>query len=273
MTTSRERLIQYRQASITSDLAKAMRKLEARASKVGNIRITFSSYAKPSMSWDSVRESPGATGCKPEWSMMPSGREVTLGIKLLDDDGDELSRAERELATLWGLAIPLGFTPWDRYPLPGPTAGLMHFLGPWQILYDHLLSLGRGEEAWPSVASAAQVDVGMWEGPKALERLIQAQLHRIGINVGPIDGMMGSITTEGLKRTGLVNLPLQEIAEKLVKMQPPKPKDPDQQRIGHVVLPDPNFSIVCSGQVSSTKSATGAALTIKGPGRIVVDIS
>jgi len=269
---SRERLIQYRQAAITSDMAEAMRKLEARAAKLGNVRIQFGGTPKVDMSWERVSEDPGLTGCQPEWSMKPSGREVTLGLQIIDDEGEEKTRKERELALLWGLAIPCGFTPWDRYPMPTSTAGLMHYLGPWQVLYDHLLSLGRGEEAWPSLASACQVDAGTWEGPKALERFIQAQLHRNGINVGPIDGMMGEVTTEGLKRTGLLNLPLTETAEKLVTMQPPKPKDPEKQLVGHVVLPDPSFSIVCSGQISSTKSATGAALTIKGPGRIVVDI-
>lgn len=270
--SSRERLVQYRRASLTADTAEAMRLLESKAAKVGNLRLEFSGPGRQDLIWEKVRENPGPTGSKPEWSMLPSGREVYLKLHFAKDEGPEESRDERALAMLWALAIPAGFTPWNRYPLPGVGDNVFHYLGPWQVLYDHLLSLGRGEEAWPSVAAACQTDVGTWEGPRGPERFLQAQLHRLGINVGPIDGIIGEVTTAGLQRAGLSNVPVSEAAEKLTKMQPPKPKDPDQQHIGHVVIPSHKFSIVCSGQVFSTKTATGAALTIKGAGRVVLDI-
>lgn len=272
MAVARKNLVQYRTATVTPDVAESMRKLESRAAELGNVRVDFRGTSKNHHGWNIVKQNPGATGCKPQWSMVPTGREVYLRLTFLNDDGDEATRAERELATLWGLAVPLGFTPWMRYPLPGEGDNVFHVLGPWQILYDHLVSIGRGEEAWPSVACAAQSDVGAWQGLHPVERFVQAQLHRIGINIGPIDGQIGEVTAEGLKRTGLHGKSLTEAAEKLINMQLPKPPQ-DKPNIGHVVVPGKNLSIVCSGQVAATRTATGAKLDIQGPGRIVVDVT
>ena len=274
MAVARTKLVQYRTSTVTSDVTEAMRGLESRASELGNVRIDFKGTGKGSHHWDSVRAHRGPTGCKPEWSMLPTGREVYLGLSFIEDEGEdaELTRRERELATLWGLAIPLGFTPWRRYPLPGEGDEVFHFLGPWKMLYDHLIGVGRGEEAWPSVACAAQSDVGAWQGVHPMERFVQAQLHRIGINVGPVDGLIGDVTAEGVRRAGFHGQALDVVAEGLLKMQLPEaPKSTSQ--IGHVVVPGKNLSIVCSGQVASTRTPTGATLGITGPGRIVVDIA
>lgn len=274
MAVARTNLVQYRTATLTSDLSEAMRKLEGRAHELGNVRLDFKSTGKGAHQWDVVRTHPGPTHCKPEWSMIPTGREVYLGLRFIEDEGEdaEITRRERELATLWGLAIPLGFTPWVRYPLPGDGDDVFHYLGPWKILYDHLLSVGRGEEAWPSVACAAQSDVGAWQGSHPMERFVQAQLHRIGINIGPVDGQIGDVTAEGIRRAGFHGKPLDKVAEGLLKMQLPEAL-PDTSKIGHVVVPGKNLSIVCSGQVTSTRTPTGAKLDINGPGRVVVDIA
>lgn len=274
MAVTRTKLVQYRTSAITSDVSEAMRKLESRAHEFGNVRIGFKSTSKAAHEWGAVRDHPGPTHCKPEWSMVPSGREVYLDLRFIEDEGEdaEETRPERELATLWGLAIPLGFTPWLRYPLPGPGDDVFHFLGPWQTLYDHLISIGRGEEAWPSVACAAQSDVGAWQGSHPTERFVQAQLHRVGINIGPVDGQIGEVTAEGIRRAGFHGQALDKVAEGLVKMQIPSPGPDEEEKTGHVLVPGKNLSIVCSGQVASTRTPTGATLDIKGPGRVVVDI-
>lgn len=274
MAVARTKLVQYRTSTVTTDVTEAMRKLEARAHELGNVRIGFQGTSKGSHLWDAVRTQPGPTRCKPEWSMVPTGREVYLSLHFTEDEGEDAAatRRERELATLWGLAIPLGFTPFTRHPLPGDGDDVFHFLGPWRTLYDHLTSVFRGEEAWPSVACAAQSDVGAWQGVHPMERFVQAQLHRIGINIGPVDGIMGDVTTEGIRRAGLHGMPLDKVAEGLLKMQLPEPP-PNTSRIGHVVVPGKNLSIVCFGQVTSTRTPTGATLDINGPGRVVVDIT
>jgi len=272
MTLARTKLVQYRTASITPDLTEILRKLETRAAEHGNLKIQFSSTSKNSHGWDVLRVTPGPTGCAPEWSMVPGGREVYLRCEFIEDDGEEETRRNRELNVLWGFAVPLGLTPWLRYPLPGKGDDVFHYLGPWQILYDHLLSVGRGEEAWPSVACAAQVDVGAWTGNHPLERFVQSQLHRMGVNCGPEDGIVGPVTSTAIQRVGLHARPLTEVAQKLLAMQRPQPPETGEECVGHIIVPGKNLSIVCSGQVAATRTATGAALGIEGPGRVIVDI-
>lgn len=272
MAIARTKLVQYRTTSITPDLADAMRKLEARAAEHRNVRIQFKGSTKAEHSWSRLRGELGPTGCAPEWSMVPAGREVYLHAEYIEDEGEEKTRPERELALLWGLTVPLGFTPWIRYPLPGVGDDVFHFLGPWQIMYDHLVGVGRGEEAWPSIACAAQVDVGAWEGGRPLERFVQSQLHRVGLNVGPVDGVVADVTLEAIRRINLSDRPLTEVAQGLLTLQRPEP-EPTEEQIGHVVVPGKNLSIVCTGQVTSTRTATGAKLNVGGPGRFVVDIA
>jgi len=205
--------------------------------------------------------------------MVPSGREVSLSLIFKEDEVPSDVAKAHEIATLWALAIPCGFTPYQRYPTPNSSHDdLFHCFGPWQILYDHLVSEGRGEEAWPSLCAAAQSDVGAWQGERKVERFIQAQLHRVGVNVGPIDGQVAHRTLTGLKRLGLDGMALEDAAVKLIGMNSIEHESQDR-RIGHIVVPGQNASIVCSGQVYSTKTATGAALTIDGPGRVILDLT
>ena len=273
MGIARTKLVQHRMASLTPDPAEALRVLEKRAAEHDNVQIKFEGTSKAQHAWANLKSMMGPTQCKPPWSMVPSGREVYLSLLLGEDELDEETRAERELATLWALAIPCGFVPWLRYPLPGRGDNVFHYLGPWQVLYDNLLALGRGEEAWPSVACAAQCDVGSWEGNHPLERFAQSQLHRIGVNVGPMDGRVGPTTHTGLQRAGLVDLPLSKAAEKLVAMQLPRDRRQERRNTGHLVAPGQNLSIVVSGQVAAQRTTSGATLTIDGPGRLVVDFA
>ncbi len=268
----RANLVQHKSGVFTPDTVEMLRKLEQRAAKL-NARLHVSGRPAPTMGWDSVREDPGPTGLPPEWSAVPTGREVYLRLELLrDEEGQSASRHERELALLWGLTVPLGFVPFTRYPLPGPHDAIFHFLGEWEMLMDNLLGAGRGEAGWPGFCCAAQIDVGRWEGARKTERLVQAHLHRIGFNVGMIDGILGNKTQGGLKAAGLHSLPLTEVAERLERMPPRVPQLLEKTVQGRLQMPDVSFAIHPYGQVRATRTVQGADLHISGPGRVVIDV-
>jgi hypothetical protein len=262
----RESLVHARGGSITADAAEALRQLEVRCAERGNLRLLVQTV--PLGGADDLKWKERFS----EWSMKHTGRWLDLDLAFDEPEVDEGAEKAHRLAVLWALAIPCGFTPMQRYPIPTEDSRTFHCLGPWQILYDHLMGEGRGEEAWPSMCAAAQCDVGTWKGDRVTERFVQAQLHRVGVNVGPIDGQLAHRSLTGLKRLGLDSMPLTDAATRLAGMGSDQPK-PQDRRIGHVVVPGQNLTIVCTGQVYSTKTATGAALTIDGPGRAVLDLT
>lgn len=267
----RGRLVQHKRGSVTPDTAAALRKLEQRvASLKATLRVE--SRGALEMSWEKVREGPGPTGLPPEWSAVPTGREVYMRLEITDDQGPSPSRRERELALLWAIAVPLGFVPYTRYPLPGAHEEVFHFLGEWGLLMDHLLGAGRGEAGWPSFCCAAQIDVGKWEGGRTTERLVQAHLHRVGYNVGPIDGVVGNKTQGALRAANLHSLPMTEAAKRVVEMRPHVPETLERDVHGRITMPDVSFSIHPYGQVRATRTAYGADLQISGPGRVVLDV-
>jgi hypothetical protein len=264
------RLVQYRQGVVTQDVAEALRQLEHQASKLSaKLQVEFPSQ---DTSWERVRKNPGPTGLPPEWSAVPTGREVYLRLQLDKDDGSENTAKERGLALLWAIAYPLGFTPYARYPLPGAYEQVFHFLGPWHGLFDNFIGSGNGEAAWPAFCCAAQIDVDVWEGGRKNERLVQAHLHRIGVNVGTLDGVLGPRTQGGLKAVSLHSLPLTDVVSKIVSkasFRPPELEDPHQALLR---MPEISWSVHHYGQVRATRNTQGAVLDISGPGRVVLDI-
>jgi hypothetical protein len=264
-------LVQHAYGSFTSDTIGAFMQLEGRVSKV-KAKLTVRGRPQTEMSWEHIGKNRGPTGLRPEWSAVPTGREVYLKLDLLDDKEPTETRRERELALLWGLAVPLGFMPWNRYPLPGIADDVFHFFGPWSTMMDNLMGSGRGEVAWPAFATAAQCEVGRFEGPRKTERLVQAHLHRLGYNVGEIDGIIGNKTQGALKAAALHGLPLKEAAERLIAMNTPAPPLPKRVREGRLDLPEIEFSIHPFGQVRATRTKEGAHLHVRGTGRFVIDI-
>jgi hypothetical protein len=263
--------IQYGKALVTPDTANALRQLEKRAATLKNVRLSITGPRQDQMSWSGVRVNPGPTGLPPEWSAVPTGREVYLGIEILEDALSPESRTERSLATLWGLAVPLGFVPYTRYPLPGPCQAVFHFVGPWSILMDHLLAVGRGEAAWPGFCSAAQVEVGAWEGSHATERYVQSQLHRLGYNSGAIDGIVANNTIATLKAAGYAGKSLAEVAEQIGSSNPTSSK-PVRVKEGSLDLGEVGFFVSSYGQVRTVRTPKGAQFAISGAGRIVIDV-
>jgi len=264
-------VIAYRSSAVTPDTAEALRLLEVQAAKLGGMRIRYTGAVQAqNMEWPVVAKNPGPTSLKPELSMVPSGREIYLGLSLDKYEGQD--KAQREISILWSLAIPLGFTPWCRYPLI--SSGLdqvFHFFGPWRMLFDHLHGEGRGEYAWESVVAAAQSDVGYWAGTKPVERFVQAQLHRLGFHCGLVDGNIGPRTTQALNALGIKGKPLDEIAPYLAKILDEKPGKKDRS-IGHVVIPKRRVQATSFGGVHTTQTPNGITLTIDGPGKVLLDI-
>lgn len=270
MRPQRKNLIAYRSAVVTDDTAKALRKLEANiASKAPGVRLVFEGVSLRDTRWNPWVEGPLQS--LPHLSMRPAGREVYLDLQLPDEGSlDPLEASERKLALLWGFAIPLGFTPWSRFPVPGDHDKVFHFYGPWQGLLDHLASEGRGETAWPSLCAAAQSDVGTWMGTHRVERFVQTQLHRLGLHCGPVDGVVGEQTTAALKALGYQST-LVDTAKALAQLQDP-PSPQKFQRTGHLILPGTDVTLLTYGDVASIKTPQGYTLSIEGPGKVVIAI-
>ena len=269
----RQNLIQHKAGVFTPDTIDILRKFEKRIAKL-SARVQISGRPATEMNWGSLREDPGPTGLPPEWSAVPTGREVYLSLEFTkDQEGEaEASRRERQLAMLWAIAVPVGLVPYTRYPLPGPHDTVFHYFGEWEILMDQLLGAGRGEAAWPAFCCAGQMDVGKWEGPRPTERLVQAHLHRIGLPVGPIDGILGNKTQGALRAAALHSIPLSEVAAKIETMPPRTSNLLDRALQGRIELPDVSFAIHPYGQVRATRTVHGADLQISGPGRVVIDV-
>lgn len=250
----RIKLIRYGTLTVTPDTRDVLEALGNKATEVG-WRVGFD----PSP-W---AEDDGA----PRYlSLSPAGR----GFKI-EALHDQITAPTACLAALWSMTVPLGLTPWNRYPVPGHKDHQFHNFGPWKPLMDRLLAEGRGHLAWPSVCCAAQVDAGIWKGDKTVERFVQAQLHRIGYNVGPVDGIIGPRTAQAIETMGLSGIPLKQIAETLVDREPPTPSKRDSST-GHIVVPGRSLSVASFGDVRTVQTNNGVSLDVRGRGRVVVDI-
>lgn len=261
MPHPRTPLVAYRSSVVTPDTAEALRRLEVAAAKIPGVRIQYKGVKAQDTLW--AESERGPTSYPHRLSMGPSGREVYLKVASERSEYDNL-------AVLWGLAVPLGFTPWNRHLVPGHGDEVFHFFGPWQMAYDSLCAEGRGEEAWPTVCCAAQVDVGKWQGGRETERFIQAQLHRIGIGIGPIDGIIGERTVQALQEL-LVAGTLEERAAALSKFK--RPRTPDREpHVAHLICHSEDVTVLSYGGVASTRTGQGYALSVTGPGRVIIDV-
>ena len=245
----RIRLMTYKGLIVTPDVAEVLRALEDSANRNGRWRINF---IKPP-------EEPHSP-----LSLLPAGREIRFKF-----EKDKVGELDALYAT-WGCAVPLGFTPKLRDPLIHPDSTMYHYLGPWEGLYGKLLAEGRGHLAWPSVCTAAQVDVGVWEGGKEEPRFVQAQLHRVGRNPGPVDGIIGPRTIAAIGSLSLSRGSLTEIADQLQGMEPVESQDKVSR--GHLHLPGCQFVVEGYGGVKAWSMQQGAGFEVSGPGRIVVDV-
>jgi len=244
----RIRLMVYKSLVVAPDVADALRELEARASKAG---------------WRVRLVGAGGPGASPI-SLLPAGREVWF---VFEKDN---ATPEESLHAAWGIAVPLGFTPKLRDPLVEPGYMVYRYFGPWQALYGKMLAEGRGHLAWSSVCCAAQVDAGVWAGDKEESRFVQAQLHRMGRNAGPIDGVIGQRTAAAIESLALPRASLTIVAEHLAKAQPAREKTKTVR--GHLHIPGRKLVVSGHGGVKSWPMDNGAGFEVSGAGRIIVDV-
>ncbi len=252
----------------TLDTHDALMRVGSRIRKKYGPEFKFAFGGSPSVSWKQVGEDPGPTGMPPYSSMRNTGREVYARI--------ESPSLDSEVSThiLWSIMVPMGFTPWDRYPVPTSTSHIFHFFGGWWDIGDSLQGEGRGEHSWPSMCVASQLEVGAWEGNRTTERSIQAHLHRLGIRCGPIDGIVGDRTLDAIKSLGLSNLESAEVVEKLSTMViSPSPQEKNEKKFGQIFMEGANMRVFNSGSVASKRTNSGFLLTSWGPGvfNVVLD--
>ncbi|MDB4278217.1 hypothetical protein N9917_01305 [Deltaproteobacteria bacterium] len=262
--------IVYRSSAITPDTAEVLRLLEQRAAKYGNVLIEYKGPDRYA-TWDTMK-GPNPTQTPAHLSLRPAGREVSLRARIKDWEGSEEGRRQAEVNLTWELAVPLGFVPWDRYPLPSDSDTVFNYFGIWRRLHDQLCGEGRGELAWPSVVAAAQTDAGTWEGDRSTERFVQGQLHRLGAPCGPVDGIIGERTQLAIRFLGLHGMSLDELAKHLRGTPTPQSDNPGERQFGYIVLPGWKVLANSYGEVHTTHIPQGVALTVDGPGRIVIDV-
>ena len=231
----------------------------------GKLELASPPRRKTELTWESVRSDPGVLThlWSPEVSALPTGREVHFRVSGVPP--------ERGVQILWGTLVPLGFVPWDRFPLvSSPTVGVFHHVGPWRFLLDHHMATGRGELAWSSFCAAAQADVGMWEGRGKTERFIQGQLYRLGLGHGPVDGVMGDETRRALGRSGMpLGIGLAVLADRLAKAET---KEVSVSETRGQILFGGRMTVQAWGRVEVVGGTpAGASFTVGGPGRVVLD--
>ena len=123
-----------------------------------------------------------------ETSWHTAGRAIDIDLAVWLASG-------KSLADLWELARPLGWVPIISQPDPTRAeAWHLECRGPWGVVRDRL--------GYEQAALAATLDAGAWRGPGWEHMSLQAQLHRVGLDVGPIDGVVGPRTRQGIAALG-----------------------------------------------------------------------
>lgn len=272
--TPRTNLVVLRGSVVTPDVQERVRLLEVRTQDAwkGRVRIQYAGVPATDATWDGVRRDPGPTGITlPELSMRPTGREVYLRAAVAGSD-DFGSRAAG-IEALWAVAVPLGFVPWNRHPVPGPCDDVFHVPGPWSGLMEAHWAFGEGERAWASLCCAAQLDVGRWEGDRVEERTLQAHLHRVGQPCGPVDGVVGERVLAAARRTSLAGLPVAQAARAAADLPDTTPAHGNAQnrRVGTLDVPGDDVSATGHGGARVARTPRGYTVEVDGPGRVVVD--
>lgn len=245
----RQKMRTYKGLIVTADVAEALHLLEVKANEQGKWRVKF-------LPQPAAKPDPLSLAC--------CGREVQF---VFEKAG---APSQDALNAAWGCAVPLGFSPKLRYPLLETGSTVFHFFGPWQGLHGCLLAEGRGHLAWPSVCCASQCDVGEWKGDKEEARFVQAQLHRLGRNCGPIDGVIGPRTAAAIESLALPRSGLAQVAEHLRAAEPAAATA--QKGRGHLHIPGFELVVEGYGGVKAWQLQTGAGIEVNGPGRLVVDV-
>lgn len=264
-----EKFARHNGSIFTLDTLEALKKAEKSLQDRHGSLVKLSFRGSTVSSWKDISQSPGPTGMPPHASMKGTGREV---YAILESElfGKE---SESTLRELWSAMVPLGFMPWNRYPVLTPTSHVFHFFGKWGAMGDSLQGEGRGDHSWPSMCVASQLEVGTWEGNRTTERSIQAHMHRLGIPCGPLDGIIGDRTISVINSLKLSGLNSTELEQKLSSMELQPPPKKREKRFGQLFMDGTEMRVFSSGSVSSRKTRTGHVLSAWGPGvfNVVLD--
>lgn len=209
--------------------------------------------------------------CEPpvETDLAQSGREICFEMKHIDGFD---TTSQNQINALWGLAVPLGLTPYNRYPLDDSLSFMFHHFGCWQPLMERILAEGRGHLMWSSIVCASLCDIGKWGGDKTLVRTVQSQLHRVGYNCGVIDGVIGSRTLRCIQANKLEGLSITEMVEILNK-QKKKEVAVNKSTKGFISLPNRQFQVTSYGGVHTVKNNNGFSIESNSRGgRLIIDI-
>jgi D-alanyl-D-alanine carboxypeptidase len=104
--------------------------------------------------------------------------------------------ANKQLDKYWELAIPLGWTPIIKEATEGASES-WHFdyWGEWRRV--------KNVFGYSIASMCAHLDIGITCYGDDADKLLQSQLHRAGIDIGPIDGMIGTKTKAGAAHFGI----------------------------------------------------------------------
>lgn len=117
-----------------------------------------------------------------------AGRAIDVDITSLKFPG--LAK-DKQLDTLWELAIPLGFTPIIKAPTEGASESWhFDFWGDLRHTYDRL-----GYEQAALCGALLVGHGGSWQNDGAL---LQAHCHRCGQDIGAIDAVVGARTQKAV---------------------------------------------------------------------------
>ena len=135
---------------------------------------------------------------RPGRSFHNAGRAIDIHVGALNFGG---LPKDSWLDRFWEIATPLGWRPVIREPDEGAReAWHFDFMGPWLRVCDRL---GYEQAAMGATLDVLPLEESTHLFPRAQERLLQAQLHRAGYDVGDIDGYLGIKTEKGLTAAGL----------------------------------------------------------------------
>ena len=191
--------------------------------------------------------------------------EQPLSGRVVGIDSNDLKR-------VWSYVIPMGVTPWCRYPVHSVESDIYHVYGPWQTMMDTLMGMGRGDAVWSSFKTATAIECGLYEGENAVGCEIQMLLHRLGYNPGPVDGLIGPTTTRAMAEAGV-----KERAElalcRLRRMKPAQKNTPPAKKRKGYFSGDCSLKAVQTfGGVRGTRTESGLVIETDSPGRLILDL-
>lgn len=187
---------------VCPDVLDALRKLrDAVEKEKGTFKINsvFRTWAKQQELFDLHKQDPVkyAVASAPGKSYHQAGRAIDFAIQELNFPG---LPKDKWLEKFWSLYKPLGFSPIiDKPEMDASEAWHADFVGPWISAFHRL--------GYLETAKCAILDVGNWDDKETESNVknmfIQAQLQRLGYDIGKADGVLGTKSLAALSKEKL----------------------------------------------------------------------